>query len=252
MTTNSNSALLATILDKSKKGTFTSLQTTKVGETRGRGAAKAVFGNDEVIVTFISGFKYADLVARSLDLLKTLTPEAIVAECAAKGLTDKAGMPITLADATEAMAEVTESFNLTLDGENESTTDHVYESLIVGKEMVRGGRVYKCAGTPNCKCRNCTGDAKAPLPGTIYIQGLKINEVVVTPAPNGPVPAPASAAKTVAKNAIRRHLPIRRYVSYRLEPGGIPFKLKAGGTTVIESIERGFVVTDDIVALLAS
>ena len=250
MQTNANSMLLTAILAASKKGSFTGLITKKVGVVRGRGTAKQTYGDDTVHTVIITGFNYLDLVRKSLVTLKTLTPEAIEAECAAKGKTDKDGKAITASDVLTAMAELEDSFNATLNGTNESTTDAVYEPLVKDNETVVGGRVYRCTGLANCKCRTCSGDEKAPLDGTIFVQGLKIHESIVTPAVNGPAPKPASSAKTVAKNAVTAHLPTRRYVSYRLEPGK-DFILRAGGVAEIEAMKGGFKVTDDILKIVA-
>jgi hypothetical protein len=64
--------------------------------------------------------------------------------------------------------------------------------------------------------------------GTIYLQGLIISSKVLEADPNGPVPGSKSAPLTVAKEIIRRMLPISRYVSYRLTPDS-GFLLRAGG-----------------------
>ena len=247
--TNANSALIASLLASAKHGTFTGLIIKKVGVTRGRGAAKMVFGDDEVHVTMISGFDYPSLVRRSLDILSSVSDSDIVTGLAGKK--DKDGNDVTEADVAAARAELVESFEATLAGTNEATTDNVYDPLVVDGEAVKGGRVYKCAGGPDCKCRNCAADEKAPLPGTIYLQGLKVHEAVLTPAPNGPAPKAKSSAKTIAKDALRHRLPVRRYVSYRLEPGG-SWILRAGGTATIEATSRGFLVTDDILNLLTA
>jgi len=111
------------------------------------------------------------------------------------------------------------------------------------ESTVRGSRVYKCvAGTDRkCHCRDCTGDAKAPLDGTVYLQGLRIRSKVVTAATNGPVPKPNSKPKTLAKNALRGLLPVSRYVSYALEPGQ-DFILKVGGTARLSADGQGYEV----------
>jgi hypothetical protein len=253
METNANSKLLATLLSQAHIG-FTGLITTKKPTVRGG----VEYGNDQVHVTVFTGFRYDRLVQRSLDALPTLDAQKVVASLANKGHT------VTLADVEMARAELKASFESSLAGTNEATTDHVYEPLVVVDETtgekvtVRSGRVYKCVagmmdenGTPRlCHCRNCTGDPKAPLPGTTYLQGLQVYSKVLTPAPNGPAPEPKSSAKTLAKNALKHQLPIGRYVSYALEPG-TDFALRAGGTARIQAQNNGFVVTDDIVNLMA-
>ena len=161
---------------------------------------------------------------------------------------------VTHHDMVAAISKLRESFERTLDPDQESTstTDHIYEPLVVDGETVRGCRVYKCvADMPDveCHCRNCTDNPKAPLPGTIYIQGLQVWSKVIEPAPNGPKPKAKSGSAGVATRVIESHLPTRKYVSYALEPG-TDFVLRAGGTAVTESTKAGFVVTDAIVDIL--
>ena len=83
----------------------------------------------------------------------------------------------------------------------------------------------------------------------VFNERLKIWEKILTPAENGPVPAPNSSAKTLAKNALRHYCPIRKYVSYKLAKGG-SWMLHAGGTAALEATEKGFVVTDETFALM--
>ncbi len=156
-----------------------------------------------------------------------------------------------MADFKAARDDLRASYDRTLDPTqaSTSTTAHVYEPMVVDGKPVRGARVYICTGQANCRCRNCTGDPKAPLPGTISLQALSIWTKVLTPAPNGPKPASKSGAKIVAKGLIRRTLPVRRYVSYRLEPG-TDFMLKVGGTARTEATTAGFVGTPELMAAI--
>jgi len=245
---NSNSDLLGLLLKDARKGTFTGLITRKRGTERGRGAARKTYGDDEVHVVILTGFRYENLVRRSLEQVRDADLDAALADATAKGIVDGKGNALTLADFTAARDELVASFERTLDpnAESTSTTQDVFDGLTLDGEPVRGARVYKCSGKANCQCRECNpGEAKAPLPGTIYLQGLKIHETVITPAPNGPVPKAKSKAKTVAKGLLRSKLPVRRYVSYRLEPG-TDFILRAGGTAAAEAVKQGFVATDDL------
>lgn len=243
MITNANSPLVAALLADARVGTFTGIVTTKKGTVKGG----VHYDNDTVHTVIFTGFRYDRLVVRSLDAMDAIDPNDVVAKAAKRGHT------ITTDDVAVARAELRESFTKSSTGDNTSTTDHVYEPLVVNGEVVRGGRVYKCVkgtmdenGEPRvCRCRNCTGDPKAPLPGTIYVQGLRVWSEVLVPAPNGKAPAPKSAPKTIAKDTIRSMLPVSRYVSYALEPG-TDFILRAGGTAAIEATKGGFVVTDDI------
>jgi len=250
LASNANDDRLAHHLQKGKVGTFSSLITTKKGKVKGG----VRYGDDTVKVVVFTGFKYERLVARSLELMDDIDLDALVT---------KAGGAFTKADAELALAEQRASFERTLDPAQESTatTAHVYEPLTVkqvelnanGQPVMEGGkvketevlvpghRVYKCVADTGrkCHCRACTGDPKAPLDDTIYLQGLRIYSEVLEVAENGPAPKPNSRPKTLAKNAIRRLLPISRYVSYALEPG-TDFILKVGGTARFNADSNGY------------
>jgi len=221
--TNATSVTTAAALADAAPGRFRGLIIRKTGVTRGRGAAKQVYGDDLVHVVIFGGFDYARLVARSREQLQAMNPADLVAEFARKGIVDGKGQAIRLADVCKAVADLDASFEKTLAGTNTSTVEHVYEPLVVDGKAVRGGKVYRCVAndpTHACKCRDCSGDAKAPVDGQINISGLKIGETVIDAAPNGPIPASKSRADVVAKRVIRSRLPVGRYVSYRLEAGG--------------------------------
>jgi hypothetical protein len=239
-TTNSISPVLAANLAAAKKGTFTSLIVRKEGEERGAQGSKVTYGDDLVQVVIITGFRYENLVARSRDMLANMS-DAEVEALVARGYTGWQGrgakavqVPVTRADFDAARAELTDSFDKTLAGTNESTTDHVYEPLLVNGEVVRGSRVY--VGNPNGQ--------DAATPGTVYLQGLKIGERVLDAAPNGPVPASQSNPKTVAKGVLRSRLPVARYVSYKLDAAG-GWLLSAGGAAVAACDTNGVTLDAD-------
>lgn len=250
METNANNKLLATLLKKAHAG-FTGLIATKKGKVRGG----KVYGDDKVHVVILSGFKYPGLVERSLEAVCGIQTQDVIDAAARRG------HQLDAADVGAARTELLASFERSLAGDNKATTDHVYNPLTVDDDgqtvNVRGSRVYKCVagemddeGKPRtCHCRNCTGDPRAPLPGTVYLQGLRIWQRVLEPAANGPAPQPNSKPKTIAKNTLRSMLPVSRYVSYVLEPG-TDFLLRAGGTAEVKAQDNGFTVTDDIVNIL--
>ena len=259
--TNSQSPLLAMLLNDSRKGTFTGLMKQLVGKTVGPKGAKVTYGDDVVHTVIVTGFSYENLVQRSLDALNAITVSDMMDEISVSGIMGYTGKgknkvlsPITTTDMAEAMMELKESFTNTLnpDCESEATTAHVYEPLVLDGKVVIGATVYRCVADSGrkCHCRECTGDAKAPKDGTIYLKGLKIWSKVLTPAENGPAPRVKSATKTVAKNLLKAKLPISRYVSHRLE-AGTEFLLRAGGTAEIEATQDGFKVTDDIVNVVS-
>jgi len=248
--TNANSNLIASLLADAKVGTFTGLVTTKRGTERGAAGNKVRYGDDTVHVVVFTGFKYEGLVQRSLNLLSTLSDTDILAEAQEKGIKAWQGrgknaveVELTLADVQEARADLVASYQRTLDPNqpSTSTTAHVYEPLVVDGETVRGCRVYK-GQTPEAEAAGVETPAK---PGTIYLQGLQVASKVLVAAVNGPVPKAQSAAKTVAKDLFVKHLPIRRYVSYRLEPG-TDFLLRAGGTAEVEAEKDGIHFTPEI------
>lgn len=241
VTTNSLSPVLAANLASARKGTFTSLIIRKEGEERGTAPNKLTYGDDLVHVVIISGFKYENLVAKSRDRLAGMT-DADIDALVNKGYTGWNGrgknaveVAVTRADFDAARTELLLSFDKTLAGVNESTTDHVYEPLVVNGETVRGSRVY--VGNPD-------PTQNAATPGTVYLQGLKIGERVLDAAPNGPVPASQSAAKTVAKNVLRSRLPVSRYVSYKLDAAG-GWLLAAGGAAVAACDTNGVTLDAD-------
>jgi len=239
-TTNSISPVLAANLAAARKGTFTSLVVRKEGEERGAAGSKVVYGDDMVQVVIITGFRYENLVARSRDMLAAMT-DAEIEALVARNYTGWSGrgakavqVPVTRADFDAARDELLTSFDKTLAGTNESTTDHVYEPLLVNGEVVRGARVY--TGNPNGQ--------DAATPGTVYLQGLKIGERVLDAAPNGPVPASLSNPKTVAKGVLRSRLPVARYVSYKLDAAG-GWLLSAGGAAVAACDTNGVTLDAD-------
>ena len=250
MNTNANSTVIAALLADARVGTFTGI----ISKLKGKVVGGVRYNDDKVHAVILTGFKYDRLVQRSLDALAGVDADDVVAKCVAKGF------PVTLVDVEQARTELKESFEKTLAGTNESTSGHVFDPLEVGGAIVRGARVYKCvAGTLKehtleprvCNCRNCTGDDKSPLPGTIYLTGLKIFSTVLEPAPNGKAPAskPRSMV-TPAKDEIDRRLPRSKFVQYCLEPG-TDFILNAGGTAAVEATKKGFVVNDSIMDVIA-
>jgi|3_EtaG_2_1085321.scaffolds.fasta_scaffold00336_23 hypothetical protein len=236
--TNASSFATAAALADSRNGTFTGLITTK----RGKVVGGTLYGDDTVHAVIITGFSYMSLVERSLAKLQALSAADLAALVAdgREGYDSRKKtanlVALTQADYVAARDALVDSFQKTLAGTNSATTDHVYEALQVlhddgNLQTVRGARVYRCvANDPahECKCRDCSGDNRAPKNGQVNLSGLLIGSKVITAAANGPKPAAKSVVATIAKNALRSRLPISRYVSYRLEQGG-SWILNAGG-----------------------
>jgi hypothetical protein len=240
--TNASNDSLASLLSGMPVGRFVGLITTKKGKLAGRGAARQRYGDDTVHVVLFTGFKYTRLVERSRDKALSIGASALLTECQRRGLTGKSGAPITLADCTKGLDDFVASCERTLGGTSESTTDHVYEPLTVDGDTVRGCRVYTGAGNPS--------DPKAPIPGTIYLQGLKIGETVITPAANGPIPASNSRGDVVAKSVIRSMVPLGRYVSYALEPGA-NYMLRAGQSAITHATNTGVTAKTGVAAQIS-
>jgi len=246
--TNANSNLIATLLADARVGTFTGLVTTKRGAERGPKDNKVRYGDDTVHVCLFTGFKYIGLCERSLELLLTLDDAAILAAAQDKGIKGWSGrgkaavqVELTAADFADARVELEESLRSSIDGTNSSTTDDVFEPLVRDGKEVRGAGVY----TGQTEAAKEAGIAPAAKEGTIYLQGLKVSSRVITPAANGQLPASQSASKSVAKDLLRRELPISKYVSYRLQPGD-DFLLRSGGTAQVEAEKAGIHFTPEI------
>jgi len=250
-TSNASSVVTATALADAHPGRFRGLIIRKVGKIVGGERV----GDDLVHVVMFGGFLYGNLVQRSLDRLPEPATEdedtycdEIVGYCARRNLTDKNGTPIGDADVRKALADLRKSFNRTLDPNQSSasSTQHVFDPLVVDGTTVRGGKVYKCVADQGrkCHCRTCTGDKRAPLPGQINLSGLKIGQTVIEAAENGPIPPTNSRADVVAKRIIRSRLPIGRYVSYRLEPGQ-DYILRVGPEAALAASKDGVTCDSD-------
>ena len=282
---NAHSLFTAASLADAQPG-FYGLITRLVGQLRGPKGAKERYGDDLVHVLFVGGIKYMRIVRDSAKLVlstwvdsvtydpttglvDTITfKRAAIDALVADGRTGWSGrgknaveVPLTAADYEAAIVETLNSFIKTERGDNTSTSGHVFEPLKVLRddgtiETVRGSKVYKCVkadATRECKCRMCLAergehDGRAPVDGQINLLGIRVGSTVIEPAANGPVPAAKSGTKTVAKKALRRMLPIRRLVSYRLEQGG-DWVLRCGGEAAAAAGTDG--VTCDAKAIAA-
>ena len=209
-----------------------------------RGGRKVRMGDDTVRDTFVAGRSYTALKQRDAVILDGLTGadlDAMVAEghMAWSGRGAKATqVAVTRADFDLALAEMIASTAKSIAGTNTSTTDHVYEPLLVDGKALKGYRVYVGPADPSIK--------PASAPGTIYVQGLRVGRKVIEAAQYAR-PASKSGGKAVAKRVITRLLPSRRYVQYRLEPG-TDFVLNLGADAVTASDDAGITVDPTVVA----
>lgn len=186
---------------------FISLTLKLVGEEKGRGSEKKRYG-DATVRVVLKRADYPALIAASL------------AELQAINSTTVDGDPALVA---QAIAELADSFRKSLDGEAVSTSAHVYAPAYFNGEIIPGAKVYVGEGNAD--------DPRAPVPGTLYLQGIALSSKVLVPAPNGPVPAPKSSPVVAIKNAIRKTLPISRWKQYRLLPND---NLIEGSTVVAD------------------
>lgn len=217
--TNASESLHAAALEEIghlDQGTLLFLQTRKKGVERGRGV-KLIYGDDLVQVLVWTGFSYQALIERSQrkldDMLKTGTPITTLTKAAH----DAGDGGANISDSAAAIQETQAWFSRVLadhkpkDGESEEEgPDSPWEPLKVNGVVVPMCRVYKGSARP--------GEPRAPIPGHIYVNGMKLGEKVVEAAPNGRWKT-ASSHKTIAKDILRSWLPVGLFAQYTLDPG---------------------------------
>lgn len=205
---------LANLVNLPEQGTVFTAVVHKMGVQRGAGATKMVYGDDTKRVLIWTGFSHKALITRSKRMLDFQLSKGGYIEKLAR-LTLEEHSETTISDVCHALQEVRDWFRRKLDGTEEGS-DEPFEStwapLEINGVRVRGCTIYNGRARPE--------DPRAPIPGTIYIKGLKLGERVVTPAPNGQWVAD-SKPKTVAKRIIQESLPVGLYCQYRLEPGRV-------------------------------
>lgn len=182
----------------------------KKGVVRGSGANRQVYGDHKVAVTIVTGFDYGSVVQQSKGQLLQIKDFDILRQCKEQGLIDKDGEPVHKPAVWEALTDIHASLLRTIQGNNQSNHKDVFQTLKIDGQKMNGCKVYSGEGDPD--------DPRAPRPGTIYIQGLKVSEVVIEDAPNGNPPEPRSKAKSIAKRVIRAQLRVGKFVSYELSP----------------------------------
>ena len=254
--TNASSTTLAQAIAGSRSAQCASIMsvvTTLKGDTRlapgeKRGGLKVTVGDDTVRDTFVAGRSYTSLKRKDAVILAALTG-ADLDQMVADGHTAWSGrgakavqVAVTRADFDAALADMIASTDKSIAGTNTSTTDHVYEPLLVDGKALKGYRVYVGPADDSIK--------PASAPGTIYVQGLRVGRKVIQAAQYAK-PASKSGGKTVAKKVITRLLPSRRYVSYSLEAGS-DFILNLGAEAVTASDAAGITVDPTVVADILS
>ena len=202
---------LSALVDLPEQGTIFTAQVHKVGVQHGG----VVYGDDIKQVLIWTGFSYTSLIKRSMRILDHQLNKGGYIENLARATLDVHG-DATIEDVCHALQEVRGSFRRVLAGScgivSGPIEGHIWEPLVIDGVAVRGCSVYVGRARPD--------DPRAPIPGTVYIKGLKLGERLVTPAPNGHW-APDSKPKTIAKDIIGESLPVGLYCQYRLEPARV-------------------------------
>lgn len=216
-TTNASESLHAAVLEEVghlDQGTLLFLQTRKKGVERGRAGAKKVYGNDLVQVLLWAGFSYEALVQRSSRKLDAMLKSGTLISKLMGACRDAGDGGANLADSAAAIQETQSWFSRVL-GEFSPKTDFEegpgspWEPLKVNGVKVAMCRVYKGQARPD--------NPRAPIPGHIYVQGMKLGEKVVEASENGRWKT-AKGHKTLAKDILRSWLPIGLYSQYTLDP----------------------------------
>jgi len=237
MNINTTDTRMATVLAEIgdlDQGTLASLILRKKGVARGPRDARVIYDNDFVHVLVWTGFHYEALVERSHKKLHELWASGNLVKVIVKTLQDAGHTTITVEDVTKAIQELDDSFLKVINskakvesqGNEEQEApdltqvplaepddpDPIWEPLKVDGKAIRGSKVYVGAGDLT--------DPRAPIKGTVYIDGVKLGEKILDPAPNGHW-VTGSRPKTLAKSLLRSWLPIGLYVRYCLEPEGL-------------------------------
>lgn len=225
--TNTENTRMAGILSEVGnvgQGTLISLMVRKKGCTRGPASKRVIYGDDFVHVLLWTGFHYAALVQRSHKKLHELWGKGNFVSTLLAEVHKTGYMEATVKDSAEAIQETDEALLKVINGvlnqpEDDSGTDvpeiaeddpkPVWEPLKVDGVTVLGAKVYIGEGDKD--------NPRAPVPGMIYLDGVKLGEKVLTPAANGPW-KPKKKAKTVAKDILRSWLPVGLYARYCLNP----------------------------------
>lgn len=207
--TNPTASILGEINKYGKDGTLLFFQTRKKGVTRGRGPDKKVYGNDLVQVLLWTGFDYLQLLQRSAQKLAELqSRDSLITDltnaCVAAGHTE-----VTTTLAAHAIQNIQADLWVCMGSVRRMDRvrfDRAWEPL-----MVEGKRV------PLCSVYQGPAESTRPVPGHIYVQGLKLGEKVLEKAPNGPWQAQMSP-QNQARVMLLSWLPKGLYSQYILDP----------------------------------
>ena len=187
------------------QGTMVSLIVQKVGTVHG----SQTFGDDTVHVLLWTGFHQQALAERSHQRLHSLWNSGtfcqdLLAEAIASGIVDA-----TLQDVLLAVQEVDNALLAVLRAKDDPTGTRSlwWKPLVVDGQPVLGAKEY-------------IGQNQTIPQGTIYLDGVKLGERILTPARCPKLPV-NSRAKTLIKTLIRSKLPIGLYARYRLSEANL-------------------------------
>ena len=214
-TANANNVHIAGLLsdiDNSKNGTLVCLTIRKRGVIRGNKPNKKKYNNDMVKVLLWTGMGYKALAERSLKKLTSIWDQSdhFIMETAAT--IQKTYPKVTIQDVAEAASEINHSLHdedvveeEDRDPLQDAIREKVWETLEVNGVKVKGAKVYRGEANPS--------DPRVPVPGTIYMTGIKLGEVLLESAPHYEI---KHFVKTAVKESIRKQLPISLYRQYCL------------------------------------
>lgn len=226
------------------QGTLVSLRTQKKGVQRGRAGSKLVYGNDVVHVLIWTGFSYEALISRSQRKLQALQDEGGLIKRLTKAVHDHGYGGANFQDSALAIQEMQSWFHRVLaeraSADKEEAIPGVWEPLYVDGVRVRGSKVYQGKERPL--------DPRAPVPGHIYIDGVKLGEQIIEHSPNGEWDT-KSSMKTVTKNLLRSWLPIGLYVRYELHPEQLS-TIRVGKEASIDVERVGIYVQPEVIRSL--
>jgi len=248
MTTKIKNEHLASMLSSiggSGDGTFVYMTIRKKGVVRGKAGAKQTYDNDLVETLIWTGFNYDSLVELSAKKLMAIwdSADSFIGDLA-QNVQDAGYINVTIKDASEAITEIHNSLtsqNIDEDFRDitpEIPKDHIWEPLVVNGVKICGAKIYVGKACPN--------DPQAPVPGTLYISGVKLGDVVIEAAPKWKT---QKRAKTVAKDIVRQKLPIGKYVGYRLNKDSY-LDLTVGKDALIKAKAAGILIDQDAIQAL--
>ena len=167
---------LSDLVDLPDQGTVFTGLIHKMGVERGSHGTKTIYGDDIKQVLIWTGFSHTALIARSMKILNFQLGKGGYIERMAQVTLDEHG-DTTIADVCHALQEVRDWFRRKLAGLPDPDCDmppgtpptgSVWQPLKINGITVRGCSIYAGAARPE--------DPRAPVPGTIYVRGLKLGE----------------------------------------------------------------------------